>query len=133
MGDDIAANVAYTLGGNIIVLPQFAQEFLTLTSNVTVSPGNVITQPSTGATGIVSANIIMTQANSGSLIGNTISIWAANVTGIFQTTATTANAWIYNSSANTAAQLSKISYSVLDGTGLEGSTTTQAQFIKGLG
>ena len=133
MGDDIVANVAYTLGGNIIVLPQFAQEFLTLTSNVTVSPGNVITQPSTGATGIVSANIIMTQANSGSLIGNTISIWAANVTGIFQTTATTANAWIYNSSANTAAQLSKISYSVLDGTGLEGSTTTQAQFIKGSG
>ena len=128
-----------TVGANVIVdeftneftvLPSATQEFITLTSNVSVYPGNVITQPATGARGVVSANIIMTQANSGPFIGNTISIWAANASGTFGTTTTTANTYVYRDGANLTSKVTQISYTTVDGSGLEGSITTQAQFLR---
>lgn len=118
---------------NIVILPSTEIEFIALTSNVNFAVGNIITQPSTGASGVIAANVVMVQANSGPLVGNTVAVWAANVTGSFTTTATTANAYVYNNGANVSSQATQISYTIVDGTGLENSTTIQARFIKGMG
>ena len=96
------------------------QEFLTLSTNATVYAGNTITQLSTGASGVVAANSV----------GTTITLWAANVSGAFSANIS-ANTYVYRNGANLSAKTTDISYNAVDGTGLAGSNTAQAVFIRG--
>jgi hypothetical protein len=97
----------------------YPQEFLTLSANATVFAGNTVTQFATGASGIVAANST----------GTTIALWAANITGTFSANIS-ANTYVYRNGSNLSAKTTGISYTVVDGSGLAGSSTTQAEFIK---
>jgi hypothetical protein len=113
---------------NIVQFVPDAKAYLTMTGNITVLAGNIITQPSSNTSAVVSDNST----------GSTVAVWAGNIVGIFGTTSATgsghmlANAWIYAGGANVSSQLSSVTYIITDGTGLEGANTTQARFIKGL-
>jgi hypothetical protein len=118
---------------NVVNLVRFsasAQEYLTLSSNITFAVGDVITQPTTGATGVVTQTIAQVKGNLGVTIGNTVAVGAAGIVGEFQyNKQSVANSYIWRNGANVVTQVTGISFSVTDGHGLEQSTTPQAQFI----
>ena len=62
--------------------------------------------------------------------GKIATIWSANAVGTFSTTV--ANTYAFNNGANTSTRITTVAYTNYDGYGLDGSTTAQALFIKGL-
>jgi hypothetical protein len=119
LNDNLANDIVDNLADNISSYPQDLQEFLTLSTNATVYAGNTITQLSTGASGVVAANST----------GTTVTLWAANVSGAFSANIS-ANTYVYRNGANLSAKTTDISYNAVDGTGLAGSNTAQAVFIR---
>jgi hypothetical protein len=120
LDDNLSNDIVDNIANNITSYPQDLLEYLTLSTNATVTVGNTITQLSTGASGVVAANST----------GTTVTLWAANVSGVFSANIS-ANTYVYRNGANLSAKTTDISYAALDGTGLAGSNTAQAVFIRG--
>jgi hypothetical protein len=120
LDDNLSNDIVDNIANNITSYPQDLLEYLTLNTNATVTAGNTITQLATGASGVVAANST----------GTTVTIWAANATGAFSSNIL-ANTYVYRNGANLTAKTTGISYDTVDGTGLAGSNTTQAVFIRG--
>jgi len=114
------ANVHLGTWLNLTATPR-SVKVLTVTGNTQVYAGNVITQPATGASGVVAA----------STTGAAITVWSGNITGTF-TANLTANTYVYCDGANLSACVGSVTngYTVVDGTGLAGSTTVEAVFVK---
>jgi hypothetical protein len=120
LDDNLSNDIVDNIANNITSYPQDLLEYLTLNTNATVTVGNTIAQLATGASGVVAANST----------GTTVTIWAANATGAFSSNIL-ANTYVYRNGANLTAKTTGISYDTVDGTGLVGSNTTQAVFIRG--
>jgi len=93
-----------------------ATQTLYVTANVTVNVGNVITQTTTGATGVVSANST----------GNVITL--VNSSGIFDSNV--AKHFYLNKDSANLQVLPANAISFLSGTGFEGSTSNEVTYLK---